>query len=185
MKISYDELRRINRLEKNTSNLVEVDEDFFSSLKEFVKDEKKDYLDSLQKDFSESKARDFSNLKKTVEEIFRLREKKVLNKALIAVRTDEYTESHMASEEKEVFKKLINLLNSHNSLLTEIFSENSSKRDKKDLDLNRFSIRITREVPKFVGTDMKEYGPFSEGQVIELPEKIAKLFISRKLGEKN
>jgi DNA replication initiation complex subunit (GINS family) len=62
MRLDYDELRRIHRLEKNTSKLVEVDEDFISSLENFVEDEKKKYLDSL-KNFSSSQAREFTNLK--------------------------------------------------------------------------------------------------------------------------
>ena len=41
MQITYDELRRIHRLEKNTSKLVEVDEDFIDSLEKFVEEEKK------------------------------------------------------------------------------------------------------------------------------------------------
>ena len=45
------------------------------------------------------------------------------------------------------------------------------------------NIRILSEIPSFVGTDLKEYGPYKTGQVVELPHKIAQLFISRKLGE--
>jgi hypothetical protein len=44
-------------------------------------------------------------------------------------------------------------------------------------------IRILSEIPSFVGTDMKEYGPYKPEQVVELPQKIAQLFVSRKLGE--
>jgi hypothetical protein len=44
-------------------------------------------------------------------------------------------------------------------------------------------VKILSEIPSFVGTDMKEYGPYKPEQVVELPQKIAQLFISRKLGE--
>lgn len=44
-------------------------------------------------------------------------------------------------------------------------------------------IKILSDIPSFVGTDLKEYGPYKQGQTIELPFKIAQLFISRKLGE--
>jgi hypothetical protein len=30
---------------------------------------------------------------------------------------------------------------------------------------------------------MKEYGPFKKGEEVSLPYKIAKLFVSRKIGE--
>lgn len=44
-------------------------------------------------------------------------------------------------------------------------------------------VKIISDIPSFVGTDLKEYGPYKPGDVVELPEKIAQLFLSRKLGE--
>jgi DNA replication factor GINS len=46
-----------------------------------------------------------------------------------------------------------------------------------------FSVKIISDIPSFVGTDLKEYGPYKVGEVVSLPEKIAQLFVSRKLGE--
>ncbi len=184
MQVSFDELRRIYRLEKNTSNLVEVEEDFFNALNEFIKIEKQRYLESLKKDFNESSARDFTNLKKIVEELFSLREKKLLNKALTASRTNELNETHMSLQEKEMYRKLIKVLNNYNELLVEIFNGEAEKNDSKRKDLNNLSIRMISDVPSFVGTDMNEYGPFKKGETVSLPFNIAKLFLSRNLGEK-
>ncbi len=44
-------------------------------------------------------------------------------------------------------------------------------------------VKIISDIPSFVGTDLKEYGPYKPGDVVSLPEKIAQLFLSRKLGE--
>ena len=65
MKLDYDELRKIYRLEKNNSKLAEVDEDFLDLLNDFFKAQKKDYLKSLN-DLSSSRAKTFSNLKKII-----------------------------------------------------------------------------------------------------------------------
>lgn len=46
-------------------------------------------------------------------------------------------------------------------------------------------VKILSDIPSFVGTDLKEYGPYKPGDVVSLPDKIAQLFISRKLGEKS
>ncbi len=176
MRIDYDELRRIHRLEKNTSKLVEVDGDFIDSLEEFVAVEKKKYLASL-KEFSASDAREFTNLKRVIEEIFLMREKKLLNKALISSHTKEVDGEKMASQEKETFKKLLRNLEEHYSIYESLFGE----KERRESEAVRVS--IIKDVPTFVGTDMKEYGPFKSGQVVELPAKIAKLFISRKIAE--
>lgn len=176
MRLDYDELRRIHRLEKNTSKLVEVDDDFIDSLKNFVEDEKKKYLASL-KNFSSSDAREFANLKRIVDDIFQMREKKILNKALISAHTDEYEDSNMATEEKETFKKIFKVLSEHREIFTSLFGEN----ERVSTDLTKLT--ILQNVPTFVGTDMKEYGPYLEGQEVELPIKVAKLFITRKIAQ--
>ena len=49
--------------------------------------------------------------------------------------------------------------------------------------LEGVQVKVLTEVPAFIGTDMKEYGPFSQNQRVSLPHKVAKLFFDRKLGE--
>jgi hypothetical protein len=176
MRLDYDELRRIHRLEKNTSKLVEVEDDFIDSLKIFVEEEKKKYLASL-KNFSSSDAREFTNLKRIVDDIFQMREKKILNKSLISAHTNDYDDTNMAKEEKETFKKIFKVLSEHREIFRFLFGETTQVSS----DLTKLT--ILQEVPTFVGTDMKEYGPYSEGQEVELPLKVAKLFITRKIAQ--
>jgi len=176
MRLDYDELRRIHRLEKNTSKLVEVEDDFIDSLGIFIEEEKKKYLASL-KNFSSSDAREFTNLKRIIEEIFLMRNKKILNKALIAAHTKDVNEEKMATQERETFRKLLRLLDEHFDMLSAFFGE----KEKKESVLVK--IKILKDVPTFVGTDMKEYGPFKEGETVELPAKVARLFVTRKIAE--
>jgi DNA replication initiation complex subunit (GINS family) len=180
MQVSYDEIRRIYRAEKNNSRLAEADEDFFDSLAEFVKQQKEQYLKSL-KTLSTAKARDFTNLKKMIEEIFSLREKKLLNLALVSSRTGDPVEGKMATQEKRTFKELLQVLNRHKTFLEEIFSI-EQETTEKTADLNKIS--MLDDVPSFVGADMKEYGPFEKGSAVEVPEKIALLLLARKLAQK-
>src|SRR3989344_6685678 len=179
MELSYDEIRRIHRLEKSQSKLVEVDNEFYSDLQEFIGIEKKEYLDSL-KDLSSTKARDFTNLKKMVEEIFVMREKKILNKALVASRTGESSEEHMAVQEKKMFRELLAMLEKHSKLLSGVFVE-AGGGPGAGKDLNTVSAEVLSEIPAFVGADMLEYGPFSKGEIVSLPSKIAKLLGAKKL----
>jgi len=175
MRIDFDELRRIHRLERNTSKLVDVEEDFIDSLEAFVEEEKKNYLASL-KNFSSSDARAFTNLKRIIEEIFLLREKKILNKALIASHTQEVEDTKMAKQEKEIYKKMLNILNDHTALYKGLFGE----KEKSD---TLVEVEILKDVPTFVGTDMNEYGPFTKGDKVGLPKKVSKLFVARKIAK--
>ena len=177
MELNYDELRRIYRLEKNTSKLVEVDEDFYEALAGFIASEKKEYLASL-KNFSSAKTRNFANLKKIVEEIFSLREKKLLSKALIASRNGEEDIGKIALPEKKTYKELLGVLNKHRQFLSQAFEP-----EKKKLGEEKQKLSIIKEVPAFVGPDMKEYGPFSVDQTVSLPSKVAELLLNRKLAK--
>jgi len=181
MDLSYDEVRRIHRLEKNSVKLVEVEQEFYNDLHSFISSEKKEYLDSL-KNFSSTKARDFTNLKKMAEEIFAMRLKKIMNKALVASHTKELNDSGMALQEKKTLKELLHVIEKHGKILEEIFSDNFNGAERKK-DLNNLSVKVLSDIPEFVGVDEKEYGPFSKGDVVSLPLKIAKLLSSKKLVE--
>ncbi len=182
MKIDYSELRKIYRIEKNTSKLVDVDENFFSSAEEFFKKEKEKYLESLKEPDS-SKTRDFENLQRLVKDLFDLREKKLLNKALISSRTNETNLNGLSSEEKKTFEKISNVLEEHKKFLGELF-ENNKKSEKSFEKKSKTFIKIVKDVPAFVGSDMKQYGPFDEGKEIELADKTASLLLKRGLAEK-
>ena len=129
------------------------------------------------KNFSSSDAREFTNLKRIVDDIFQMREKKILNKSLISAHTNDYDDTNMAKEEKETFKKIFKVLSEHREIFHSLFGE----KEKVSSDLTKLT--ILQEVPTFVGTDMKEYGPYSESQEVELPSKVAKLFIARKIAQ--
>lgn len=182
MRLDYDELRKIYRLEKNNSGLAEVDEDFFNSVQEFFEDQKKDYLRSLN-DLQSSKAKSFTNLRKIISEIVNTREKKLLNMALIASRTGELEANQISMQETETLAQLMVVLNKHQQMLDKIFGtkpgNNASKQDK----IGKISLKIMQSVPAFMGADMKEYGPFEKEKKVAVPEKIASLLISRKLAE--
>ncbi len=180
MRLDYDELRKIYRLEKNNSRLAEVDEDFLDSLNDFFKAQKKDYLKSLN-DLSSTKAKTFSNLKKIISEIFSIREKKLLNKALIASRTGDLEKEPMSLQEAQTLEALLSVLNKHQGILDSVFN-GAPKSDKSAL--GKISLKIIQSVPAFMGADMNEYGPFTKDKVVALPEKIALLLVSRKLAER-
>lgn len=184
--LSYDEIRRIYRLEKNTSKLVEVQDDFYNVLNEFIKQEKERYLESL-KDFSIEEARDFANLKKMVEEIFLLRQRKILNMALLSSRGNNDSKLALAGPELKTFSSVVALLEKHQQTVEEMFRAHATPKTtgEKSKELDLVEVRILKEVPAFIGTDMKEYGPFSANQNVELPFAISKLFLERKLAERN
>ena len=151
-------------------------------MEEFFSKEKQSYLQSLG-ELSGSKAKSFSNLKKIVSEIFSIREKKLLNKALIASRTGELETEKMSSQEDETLKRLWDVLNKHQNFLDKVFDV-KTKSAPKVKKAEGVSLNVLQNVPAFMGADMKEYGPFEKDNFVSVPEKIASLLVSRKLAEK-
>ena len=116
-------------------------------------------------------------MKRIIEEIFLMREKKLLNKALIAAHTKDITIDKMDRHELDTYKKMLKLLTDHNEIYSSLFGD----RQKEKTEF--VTIKILKDVPTFVGTDMQEYGPFSEGQKVDVPQKISKLLVMRKIAE--
>ncbi|MEK6972891.1 MAG: hypothetical protein AABW72_02535 [archaeon] len=180
MSLTYDDIRRIYRLEKNSVDLVNTGSNFDEQLAELISKERENYLDSIKK-ASFSKAKDFSNLKKLIEEIFQMREKKLLNKALLTTRLEDYTKVNLTDAEIETFDKLLKALTEHRKRIEFLFDEQAGKQDKS---LNNLAVRIIKEVPSFIGADMKEYGPYPQAQEIILPTKVGMLLVEKGLAQK-
>lgn len=178
--MDYAEVRRIHRLEKNSSQLSEVSSDFFLELKSLLSKERKKYLASLQNG-SVSKS-NYPNLEEMVREIMSIREKKILNKALIAAQTNEYSLKGVSAKEKELFKGVLKKLKEFKEEVNTLFQSKEKKKTEKKKDLKKLSIQMLSGAPSFIGADMKEYGPFEKGETVELPTKTAKILIERKLG---
>jgi len=176
--LDYGEVRRIHRLEKNSSQLSELKPDFFTELGAFLSKERDAYLSNL-KNGSASKARDYSNLEEMSKELIAIRERKILNKALIASRTNEYSLAGLTKKEEALFKSVHSVLNDFKKDASLLF--NSAKKPSREKGLKKLPLRILSDIPGFIGADMKEYGPFSKGQSVELPRKTAELLVQKKL----
>ena len=181
-----EEVKRMYRLEKNKADLFPVEDDFYDSLNDFLKEEKQRYLHSLQ-ELNADQAKDFSNLKRLVEEMYDLREKKIVSRALMTVRTGDVDLTGMASVEKNLFNHLLDALQKQRLVCCKSWLNGNAVLNANEppaIVLNTFSIRILRDLPSFVAGDMRQYGPFSVGQTVSLPEKIAQMLLNKQVAEK-
>ncbi|MCK4884132.1 MAG: DNA replication complex GINS family protein [Candidatus Diapherotrites archaeon] len=229
MDLNFEEIRRIQRLEKNTPQLVEIDPEFYVHLSGYLKKKKEDYVKSLKgsSKISLEDARDFENMNRLVNDIYERREKKIIIRAIRASRTNEVDKSHMTFFEEEMFNEVVSVLEKYKKVINDIFDGNGhsstsivnkksksskSKKSKEkasgeekdaksgvqstteskenDLDaefdgegLNIVNVRITKDMPSFIGPDKVNYGPFEIDQYVELPKHIVDLLIKRNIAE--
>jgi DNA replication initiation complex subunit (GINS family) len=178
--LDFDELRKIYRLEVKSPKLSKLNADFYKALKKYIKLEKKKYLNALES-FSQIDLKKFENLKKMVQKIREIRLKKCLNLCLIYSRTNDFAEDNLIDFEVDFVKDVLKLMDKQNQYTNSLFG---LKKKKKELLQDYVKVKVLQDIPSFIGTDMKEYGPFEKGEVCEVPKNVYDILYSKKIVEK-
>lgn len=195
--ITYETIYEIFRKEKYQTELQKLDPDFFNEVVKYL-NEKKGILQSQQNKDSifssfeiKKTAKQIESIQKILKELYERRESKIIQLALICSRTcpDASHLPFLLPEEKEFYEKIISDLNFfRNKILNNLLNSNKLEetdkpKDIKDEALKMKLIKTLYPLPKFVGIDLKTYGPFEEEEIVALPDKIADLIISKKRAE--
>jgi len=205
--ITFSELRKIQKEERRTDELKQLDDNFFIKVG--------DYLDR-KKDVSEDN-REYKNAKRVFRKILSLREDKIVKNARLSLKSNiKASELNMLPREQELFRKMKQEFNHHRDQIQEITNEHQGKtnteeiekkpeieennekpeqmeeiteeeeENKEEQNENSFNpeegyeiVEITSEVPEFMGTDLEAYGPFEEGETTEIPEDNAEILVNR------
>jgi len=160
--ISFEYLRKVLNEEKKSQNLTKIPEDFYETVRMYIESKKK--LAKERKDEIELR-----NIERIVENIFNLRERKIINFAIMAARAG-VQPSNLTSEEKQFFQKILDVVKERRKILDSIKSALEGEV-KKEIDI---LVVFKQDFPAFVGIDGQTYGPFKKGDIARLPEKIEK-----------
>jgi DNA replication initiation complex subunit (GINS family) len=166
--ISFEYLRKILNEEKKNPNLTKIPEDFYEVVKQYIEGKKK--LAKERKDEIELR-----NIERIVENIFNLRERKIINFAIMHARAG-VQPSNLTSEEKVFFDKLVELINSRREILKNIKAALEEKEEKKEFEI---LVVFKQDFPAFVGIDGQTYGPFKRGDIAKLPEENRKILVEK------
>ena len=195
--ITYETLYDMLRREKNRAELQELDELFYHNLIQYLKDKKEILRSQEQKDsiFTtvevQKTRKQIENIQKIVKELYEKRESKIVQLALINSRSQNQKNDKtlMLNSEKEIYESVVQTLDKFRSdILHNIVLGNNLKQPKiqpKDLKKDEKPKITTKEVifrkktDKFVGTDLKNYGPFERGDKAKLPTEIAEFMINK------
>ena len=165
--ISFEYLRKVLNEEKKSQNLTKIPEDFYETVRMYIESKKK--LAKERKDEIELR-----NIERIVENIFNLRERKIVNFAIMAARAG-VQPSNLTSEEKQFFQKILDVVNERRKILDSIKSALEGEV-KKEIDI---LVVFKQDFPAFVGIDGQTYGPFKKGDIARLPEENRKILVSK------
>jgi len=177
--LDFDELRKIYRQEINSSRMCNLNVDFYKALKKFITKEKKEYLEALET-MSQPELKKFENLKKMVLKIREIRLKKSMNLCLIYSRTNEFKDDNLIDFESDFVKGVLKLMEKQMEYTNSLFGVKKKKEDKK---AELIKAKVLQSIPAFIGTDMKEYGPYEENDICEIPEDVYEILSTKKIVE--
>jgi len=192
--ITYETVRNAHRAEKE-EELQKLPEGFFESVKNWLKHKEnmKDTTSLLE----------LENAKKLLDDIINRRQKKIVLSALRTIR-GELPPQNLSDEERKFFDEVVNSLKLFKNEMNERFKGYETIVEEKIEDAKKtveelkpeeevknifvrpdgkILVKAIKDLPEFVGSDLKNYGPLKTGDVITLPEEIGSLLISRKVAE--
>ncbi|MEM5791140.1 MAG: hypothetical protein QXP77_03805, partial [Candidatus Aenigmatarchaeota archaeon] len=117
--ITFEFIRKIQREERDSPQLTKLPENFFEKVSAYLEQKKKIGKEDRKADL------EIKNIERLIENIFDIRERKILNQAIITVRT-RIPPQNMTEEERNFFEEIIRILKERR----ENFFENLKKEDK-------------------------------------------------------
>ena len=197
--ITYETLFELLKRERERPDLQRLEPAFFSDTISYIKDKKKILEAKSDSVFAPEERkkteRQLENICKILKELYERREKKIINLALDKSRTQSnlIDTTSLLKEEKVFFDSATNLLDNYrNAILYAVLNEkmpfmkdleekkpSESFRSALELKKPTKIVRFTHKVPRFVGSELEEYGPYNEEDIGTLPPEIADVLINK------
>jgi DNA replication initiation complex subunit (GINS family) len=160
--LTFETLSRIAREEKSASSLTRLPDGFFESVTSYIS--KKAHASEGKED-----AWEYENAKMILNDILRSRERKIVLSAFSFVDTG-MEPANLTQEEKALFDQTASL----------VLNFRTERKKALEPGQHRKSmIAFLEEVPQFMGSDMKAYGPFGIGDIANLPEDVSRILVEK------
>ncbi|MFN7991211.1 MAG: hypothetical protein U0R44_03565 [Candidatus Micrarchaeia archaeon] len=167
--LNYSDLRDIQKREMESSAIVSLPEDFYSSVSGLLAKKNSEAMASK----SLLVMKEYENIKKIVIAITAKREEKIV---LMAVR-GEREGAGLTAEEREMLKELSSIIKKAREAVKIVWgTEESILSDSK-------RIKILKDVSQYRGLDNSVYGPFRQGEEKILPTAEAEWLLRAGMAE--
>jgi DNA replication factor GINS len=167
--------------ELESAELRVLPPDFYSNMAEYLRRLKEEsrMLDkrTVKANLLKNEAR---NVKRMLLELIQARCRKLIR---MASNGKNVRQGMLTVEEERIYTGILPFAEACTDLLKSLVQGHAPKADAKR-EHRRVVLRILRETPAIIGTDMKAYGPFKIEDVASLPLENAKIFVKQGLAEK-
>ncbi len=187
--LTYEELRNIQRKERINRSLQPLEPDFLKKVSSYL-DKKKELLQKtigdgnrFSVDMGNKINNEVSNAQRVLKDIMERRESKIMLQGLMDARAGVPAENvlNMLPLEKGIYKNIFEAISKYRKecfypLLAGQFVQ---KELVSDEPLTQ-AITLLSSVPEFLWKDSNKYGPFDEGDSVEVPLELAKFLLAQK-----
>ena len=161
--ISYADLERVYRLERDSPSLQAIPQNIYS--------------DSLALAEAQELREHKDKIIGLAGEIYERRLRKIV---LHAIRSSkEKPPENVTGQEGALYGRLAVLLAADRA---DVFLQPKAEQ-RKTIDVSKIKVRILRPMPSIMASDLKEYGPFNGSEVVEMPEENARILITQGIAE--
>lgn len=181
--LTYDELRSLERRERDSSSLVDLGIDFIDRFNSYVLDKQR-VLDKSDDNIIAAKVKErsvveLSNARNSFRSIVELRSRKIFNQAFIDLRMGSSPDFAFYADSEKVFYNEVKALLSN--YLNDLSKGKLKKEDvSPEIKDNNILVRFVKEFPEFAWGD-KVLGPFNQEDVANLPADVAQLLLSKEV----
>ncbi|PVX27467.1 MAG: hypothetical protein CW716_02145 [Candidatus Bathyarchaeum sp.] len=173
----YNELYELWKKEKENENAIQrLPKNFYAKIPDYIKKTREENR-MLDKKTTKAKllSLEFRNVKIMAGELFKLRYRKLWEKALAreTVARDALTE-----EEEKLYGEILSLAEAYYAFSKDILRGHLSVI-KKDAKQTMVVLRFVQEIPALVGSDLKTYGPFAPEDIATLPPENARVLVKQ------
>ena len=172
--ITYNDIYEASRKERYSEQLQPLPKNFIQEIADYLQEKKEISVkeDDVFSDVVIKTKKQLENAMTLFKELMIRRRKKLLNLVLIAAETgiSKQDFDNMLPFEKELFEELMACVDKSDKKISETL--NGKKEEKK----NELVVFNT-DVEEFMGLEGEKMGPFSKGQIANIPFKIAQILI--------
>lgn len=173
--ITYNDIYEAARKERYSEQLQPIPKNFVLEVSKYLKD-KKGIAAKEEVDFSDSTIKTKKQLENAItlfKELIIRRRKKILSLVLVAAETgiSKQDFENMLQIEKDLFEDLMKCMDNSDKKLSEILDGGSTGEELVKNDL----IVFLEDVSEFVGPNGNMMGPYSKGDIANIPKAVAKI----------
>lgn len=174
--ITYNDLYEAARKERYSDQLQPLSKNFIQDVAEYLK-EKRELAAKEDDTFSDMIAKTKKQLENATtlfKELMTRRRKKILDLVLIAAETgiSKQDFDNMFFFEKDLFEELMKNIEISDSQISELLNGKKTGTTKNDL------VTFKVDVGRFLGLDGEKIGPFSKGDIANIPKEIVEILLS-------